>query len=71
MRCVLDNMTVAPYAGAWIETASRLGLMSLLALSHPMRVRELKREGVEPRMVTFQVAPYGGAWIKLIYSTWP
>ena len=33
---------VAPHAGAWIETVNGIG-GSLLAGSHPMRVRGLKR----------------------------
>ena len=55
---------VAPHAGAWIETGDD-GLSPWLRMvSHPTRVRGLKRHlpiEVTPLRV---VAPHAGAWIE-------
>jgi len=42
----MSNGIVAPHAGAWIETNHAITRASI-AESHPMRVRGLKRDGVE------------------------
>ena len=54
---------VAPRVGAWIETV--LGSASkLLASSHPVWVRGLKRIGQSHVQLAGSVAPRVGAWIE-------
>ena len=56
---------VAPYVGAWIETAR--WLLSLLNFkSHPMWVRGLKLVTMRLRLSQTNVAPYVGAWIETL-----
>ena len=54
---------VAPYVGAWIETAESLASAND-AKSHPMWVRGLKLLFWMCRIRTKYVAPYVGAWIE-------
>ena len=55
--------TVAPYVGAWIETAMpRLDAMQ--EPSHPTWVRGLKLSWFLLMSVRLLVAPYVGAWIE-------
>ena len=56
--------TVAPHAGAWIETPSSLGSHQKANGSHPTRVRGLKQHRELTIFDRIQVAPHAGAWIE-------
>lgn len=55
--------TVAPHAGAWVETVNLLHLIHILR-SLPMRERGLKRIRIRGRVIRIRVAPRVGAWIE-------
>ena len=55
---------VAPYAGAWIETAFMLKLIRVPPESLPTRERGLKRQYDYDKPEKSDVAPYAGAWIE-------
>ena len=63
-HATLSSITVAPYAGAWIE-------MHLVVHhdggqpSRPTRARGLKWRGSTTCPSTRRVAPYAGAWIEI------
>ena len=57
------RLLVAPYVGAWIETAQAQRLRNA-GLSHPTWVRGLKQSPFLPCAVATSVAPYVGAWIE-------
>ena len=57
--------SVAPHAGAWIETAVLLPLFPQLE-SHPMRVRGLKLTTSLSILHYLGVAPHAGAWIETL-----
>ena len=64
---------VAPFTGAWIETW-RILYSGGVYLSHPLRVRELKRKPYFRILRTWWVAPFTGAWIETFstdYATNP
>ena len=54
---------VAPYVGAWIETAHQL-LRLFYARSLPTWERGLKRQQRTTVHIVLAVAPYVGAWIE-------
>ena len=56
------DVLVAPFTGAWIETV-RITTLAVCWKSHPLRVRELKREKLGC-LLSIQVAPFTGAWIE-------
>ena len=56
-------MLVAPFTGAWIETV-QLRCVKLSPVSHPLRVRGLKRRMVYEKPSKAYVAPFTGAWIE-------
>ena len=64
--------SVAPYAGAWIETNDSLGIFKVDA-SLPTRERGLKQMSADNFFDGTEVAPYAGAWIetKKLYLTTP
>jgi len=56
--------SVAPLAGAWIETSNVINISSSYLPSHPSRVRGLKHVlGYEFNAYAL-VAPLAGAWIE-------
>ena len=59
------ELTVAPLAGAWIET-THSAAFAFDFLSHPSRVRGLKRLGNAPGLRRGSVAPLAGAWIETV-----
>ena len=59
-------MIVAPRAGAWIETLSRLFFQHRPVKSHPVRVRGLKLIISHDVFSVVQVAPRAGAWIETL-----
>ena len=58
-----NEVKVAPYVGAWIETKPLLRC-NLSSMSHPMWVRGLKRPNRRICQAQSSVAPYVGAWIE-------
>ena len=58
--------TVAPYAGAWIETPESAHLL-YFRLSLPTRERGLKLTALLALVGRNIVAPYAGAWIETEY----
>ena len=58
---------VAPYVGAWIETACIRLPPNIPCKSHPMWVRGLKHYSPAPPYGRQHVAPYVGAWIETFY----
>ena len=54
---------VAPHTGAWIETVFH-GFCTIMDLSHPTRVRGLKRLACGNTLRKYCVAPHTGAWIE-------
>ena len=56
--------TVAPHAGAWIETIDQDVPKGLMHGSHPTRVRGLKRNEDGLLEILDIVAPHAGAWIE-------
>ena len=58
-----QRRTVAPHAGAWIETY-QYQMDAVDILSHPMRVRGLKLEYYGKGLERGVVAPHAGAWIE-------
>ena len=58
-----SGATVAPRAGAWIETCP-LCLTAKSAKSHPVRVRGLKHPPYFVNLINNIVAPHVGAWIE-------
>jgi len=56
-------ITVAPHAGAWIETFCRHGSIQITG-SPPMRGRGLKLDASHEGAGTIEVAPHAGAWIE-------
>ena len=63
------NLSVAPRAGAWIETNNPL-INALLSWSLPARERGLKQV-VLVLLLPPLVAPRAGAWIETITTLWP
>ena len=61
--CSSKLASVAPCAGAWIETLEVPDL-HLGELSHPARVRGLKLDNVIVMRGVLAVAPCAGAWIE-------
>ena len=59
--------TVAPHAGAWIETGCLLSSDTTVRESHPTRVRGLKLVLLTRAGASCPVAPHAGAWIETIY----
>ena len=60
--CVVD--IVAPHAGAWIETCSRMVVTIRCMASRPTRARGLKLASRFDLGNGFVVAPHAGAWIE-------
>ena len=58
--------SVAPRAGAWIETNS-LGKIFFFAMSPPARGRGLKLSAYSKLEVSASVAPRAGAWIETLH----
>ena len=58
---------VAPYVGAWIETAQSI-TSAAPAKSHPTWVRGLKQHAMASHSEEPNVAPYVGAWIETAQS---
>ena len=56
--------TVAPLAGAWIETHGSAQSVPVSQGSRPLRARGLKQNFVPGSPYTVQVAPLAGAWIE-------
>ena len=56
--------SVAPLAGAWIETKRRSNSLDWIILSHPSRVRGLKPALGRSYGLLVMVAPLAGAWIE-------
>ena len=63
-RIEFAKLIVAPYAGAWIETNSIAVRSVFMPMSHPTRVRGLKRLTGKQVQFKAMVAPYAGAWIE-------
>ena len=63
-------VTVAPHAGAWIETPVVCAKIARLK-SHPTRVRGLKQEIGDEYPGEGVVAPHAGAWIETTSSPTP
>ena len=61
----LDNCTVAPLVGAWIEICSRMIYESNVPSSLPLWERGLKCTGVWCGYWIVKVAPLVGAWIEI------
>ena len=59
----MQLLTVAPYAGAWIETC-RGSHSPGRSGSRPTRARGLKLPVIRVSAPQHQVAPYAGAWIE-------
>ncbi|MHB9293878.1 hypothetical protein Holit_02997 [Hollandina sp. SP2] len=57
---------VAPHAGAWIETDSHVVDHDGIRMSHPTRVRGLKRIFASMMVYYLFVAPHAGAWIETV-----
>jgi len=55
---------VAPFTGAWIETATLPPSERQARRSHPSRVRGLKHEINKLVISGNRVAPFTGAWIE-------
>ena len=66
-RFMVEELMVAPYVGAWIETGSRLRSREN-DKSHPTWVRGLKLYLCQYSYDSCFVAPYVGAWIETRYS---
>ena len=62
------DVWVAPYVGAWIETASITSSSGSGAASLPTWERGLKLRLYQPCALQFSVAPYVGAWIETVLS---
>ena len=60
----LHNNTVAPPAGAWIETVGGFARCSSSQVSPPPRGRGLKHRSKTPMTRNDRVAPPAGAWIE-------
>ena len=58
--------TVAPLAGAWIETSLSLIAFASTGVSHPSRVRGLKLSYLRAGLLYQRVAPLAGAWIETL-----
>ena len=58
-----DTVSVAPFAGAWIET-NEIGKSNEHVMSHPSRVRGLKPPWSYKFFNNSSVAPFAGAWIE-------
>jgi len=58
------SFTVAPHAGAWIETLNRSNLDSILTASRLMQARGLKPDASLFNAIFAPVAPHAGAWIE-------
>ncbi len=56
------DASVAPYAGAWIETRALAACLTTRA-SRPTRARGLKQSWAGAKL-SGVVAPYAGAWIE-------
>src|SRR5690606_23567026 len=63
--------SVAPLAGAWIETGAELQSIWLHRKSHPSRVRGLKQDRNNQELRLMPVAPLAGAWIETPKRKWP
>ena len=61
----MNDKSVAPFTGAWIETNAAIDVKSTVGQSHPSRVRGLKQKGVLPWQREKHVAPFTGAWIEI------
>ena len=65
----LRSISVAPHAGAWIETSTpRTGGLTSRP-SHPTRVRGLKPATAGSAPLPPPVAPHAGAWIETLNTT--
>ena len=62
---LIAEYTVAPHAGAWIETTLWQRTYKRSCKSHPMRVRGLKLADSEA-VEAIKVAPHAGAWIETV-----
>ena len=60
--------TVAPHAGAWIETSST-GWPPAPGVSRPTRARGLKPSQCRAGLGGCEVAPHAGAWIETTTMT--
>ena len=60
---IVPHFSVAPHAGAWIETSARRRSRSA-ALSPPTRGRGLKPRAHCASALFVRVAPHAGAWIE-------
>src|SRR5437868_602224 len=64
-------MSVAPHAGAWIETLQHRRSFASATTSLPTRERGLKRHSPRSHRNRRTVAPHAGAWIETGRSTPP
>ena len=58
--------SVAPHAGAWIETSNFRKILNNALWSHPTRVRGLKHLVLRDVSQPGAVAPHAGAWIETV-----
>ena len=63
-RAAATVVTVAPFAGAWIEI-TEISPSCTLTMSLPSRERGLKFCLTLSNRLNIQVAPFAGAWIEI------
>ena len=63
-----SNRSVAPRAGAWIETSSLQVTQSVCTVAPPARGRGLKLNHAKVLGTGEEVAPRVGAWIETLES---
>ncbi len=61
---IINEIAVAPHAGAWIETPERGLFVAVANTSPPTRGRGLKRTTIGGSSGGCTVAPHAGAWIE-------
>lgn len=57
--------TVAPHAGAWIETLMISLMRNSVNVSRPTWARGLKQLRIGPAAAADDVVPHAGAWIEI------
>ena len=63
----MAEIAVAPFAGAWIETAEKVETAKFKE-SLPSRERGLKHVVAYATYTDEKVAPFAGAWIETTYA---
>ena len=58
-------LTVAPFAGAWIEMRVQPAFCKYASTSLPSRERGLKLRALDRKAEAAAVAPFAGAWIEI------